>query len=186
MLLSVLIFVQTRTLMKRKTTLRFAVKDTGVGIAEEKIYKIFESFSQADQSTTRNYGGTGLGLTISRKLTEAFGGEIWVESQIGVGSSFLFTIPVTIRESHKLPVPGPSSTTEKFVVAVDVNATREALLDYLGNFSDDVVAISSSELQANCFRPGVKIISDASAIKSLRSKHPGNRIRAATDCGRLV
>jgi len=70
---------------------RFTVRDTGVGIPPEKLSEIFASFTQADNSTTRKYGGTGLGLTISRQLTELLGGRIWVESELGKGSSFHFT-----------------------------------------------------------------------------------------------
>ncbi len=72
--------------------IHFAVKDTGIGIPEDKMSRLFRSFSQVDASTARKYGGTGLGLAISKKLTEMMNGRMWIESAVGVGSVFHFTI----------------------------------------------------------------------------------------------
>jgi len=75
-----------------RTNIQFYVKDTGVGMKEEYLKRLFEPFTQADASTTRKYGGTGLGLTISKQLIEKMNGRIWVESELGKGTSFFFTV----------------------------------------------------------------------------------------------
>ncbi|MEM9457577.1 MAG: ATP-binding protein [Myxococcota bacterium] len=77
----------------RKHELQFSVRDTGIGIAPDRASVVFDAFTQEDSSMTRRYGGTGLGLSICKRLVEAMGGRIWLESELGVGSTFYFTIP---------------------------------------------------------------------------------------------
>ncbi|HSH03652.1 MAG TPA: response regulator [Anaerolineae bacterium] len=114
--------------------LLFTVRDTGIGIAEEQLQTVFDSFSQADNSTTRQYGGTGLGLTISKNLAELMGGEMWVESELGVGTTFFFTIMTETVEmaSHPLPILDGSSLKGKRLLIVDDHETNRQILRWHG------------------------------------------------------
>ncbi len=89
------------------TALRFTVSDTGIGIANDKLGRIFERFTQADSSTTRRFGGSGLGLTICKRLTELMGGRIWVESEVDKGSVFAFAVPFEVWAAANRPVVKP-------------------------------------------------------------------------------
>lgn len=103
----VLVEVQLDKLEDDHAVLRCLVQDTGVGISSDKVEDIFEAFKQEDSSTTRKYGGTGLGLSISLQLTQLMGGEIWLDSQLGVGSEFHLLLPFdTISEptAHEEPL----------------------------------------------------------------------------------
>ena len=89
------------------TALRFTVTDTGIGIADDKLDQVFERFTQADSSTTRRFGGSGLGLTISRRLVELMGGRIWVESRVDQGSLFAFAVPFEVSTVAQRAVTAP-------------------------------------------------------------------------------
>ena len=110
--------------------LQFSVRDSGIGIAEEAMGRLFQSFSQVDASTTRKFGGTGLGLAISKRLVELMNGRLWAESRVGQGSTFSFIVP--LRSAPSKPRPYISSVRAslagKALLIVDDNATSRRIL----------------------------------------------------------
>ncbi len=136
-------------------TLKFSVQDTGIGMTAEQAAKLFQPFVQADSSTTRKYGGTGLGLTISKRLAEMMGGKIWVESEQGRGSTFSFTADFGLgKEKAKKQYKPVSEMRGMKVLVVDDNATsRDILQEMLESFTFEVTVAASgpegiSELEA--------------------------------------
>ncbi|HUP06229.1 MAG TPA: response regulator, partial [Caldimonas sp.] len=111
--------------------LHVAVRDTGIGIPADRVHRLFEEFSQLDSSTTRKYGGTGLGLAVSKRLAELMGGTMWVESIAGEGSTFHFTITAEAAEvpSRTAAAGMPSELIGKRVLLVDDNAINRRILD---------------------------------------------------------
>lgn len=99
--------------------IKFSVKDTGIGIPRDKMHKLFQPFSQVDSSTTRQYGGTGLGLVISKRLCEMMGGKMWVESQEGIGSTFHFTLMAKVDENIRSQFNPISNLANKRLLIVD-------------------------------------------------------------------
>ncbi len=119
-----------------RANVRFAVRDTGIGIPAEKLGAIFEEFSQADVSTTREYGGTGLGLAIAQRLVRLMGGELTVTSEVGRGTEFSFTVPLETEvaaPAPEAPAPGAVHLAGLRALVVDDNATnRRIVQDMLG------------------------------------------------------
>jgi PAS domain S-box-containing protein len=110
--------------------LHFAVRDTGIGIPKERIDRLFQSFSQVDASTTRRYGGTGLGLSISKRLSEMMGGTMWVESEVGKGSVFHFTVKAEAAAGAELadaPREHAQLGGKRLLVVDDNTANREVV-----------------------------------------------------------
>ena len=136
----VLLRVRSESVQAETVTLEITVEDTGIGIAEDKLALIFESFRQSDDSTTRQYGGTGLGLPIASQLVGLMGGRIQVESKLGQGSRFQFSITCK-RQGGQDSFESPSEWQDAPVLIIDDNpAARSALEEVrrdLGLASDD-------------------------------------------------
>ncbi|HWO33609.1 MAG TPA: ATP-binding protein, partial [Candidatus Acidoferrum sp.] len=152
------------------TCLHFSVKDTGVGIQEENQKKIFEPFSQADGSMTRRFGGTGLGLTICTRIVTMMDGKIWVESQLGRGSTFHFGLQLAVQDKPSLGSVSlqPEQLRDLYVLIVDDNFTnRRVLSGMLNRWGMKVVAVEGGraalqapEVAKNTSRPFPLILLD--------------------------
>jgi two-component system, sensor histidine kinase and response regulator len=126
-------------------TLRFSIQDSGIGLTEEQRNKLFQAFSQADSSTSRKYGGTGLGLTISKRLVNMMDGDIWVESEPGVGSEFIFTVKLGIGESIETePLKMPDDLLNFPILVVEDNSSaRQILVEMLESIGFETDEASS-------------------------------------------
>ncbi len=114
--------------------IRFTITDTGIGLSKEQIAKLFQSFTQGDGSTTRKYGGTGLGLSISKQLVELMNGKIWCESELGVGSKFIFEIELAkgdeskVIENKKIDLNQINTLKGSNILLVDDNKTNQEII----------------------------------------------------------
>jgi signal transduction histidine kinase/DNA-binding response OmpR family regulator len=124
----VLIRVESTGEETERAVIRVSVEDTGTGIPADKMHALFQKFSQVDASTTRKYGGTGLGLAITKQLVELMGGSVGVESSPGKGSTFWFTLPLTLdAQPHAAPVPTDDLRGLRVMIVDDVEINRRVL-----------------------------------------------------------
>jgi signal transduction histidine kinase/DNA-binding response OmpR family regulator len=127
-----------------KVQLKFSVRDTGIGMTREQSAKLFQPFVQADTSTTRKHGGTGLGLTICRRLVDFMGGRVWLESEPGVGSTFYCTVWLGVGTATGTGKIVPERLAQLRVLIVDDNAAaREILAEPLGSIANHVRTVAS-------------------------------------------
>lgn len=137
-----------------RLAISIAVRDTGIGIPAEKLDTIFEKFSQVDGSSTRKHEGTGLGLAIATRLVELMGGKIALESQLGVGSTFSFTIEMDVDGAASIPETAPSAHLPgRRVLVVDDNAiNRMILTEQIRDWGFDCVAVEGGEIGLDLLR----------------------------------
>jgi signal transduction histidine kinase/CheY-like chemotaxis protein len=145
----VVLSISMKELADGKLELQFAVRDTGIGIPEDRITRLFQAFTQADASTSRKYGGTGLGLVISRRLAELMGGKMWVESSPGEGSTFYFTV---VGPQAEVPAarslrgdPGHFVQGKRLLFVDDNDTNRTIVLQHAEAWGLDAVAVSTAE-----------------------------------------
>jgi len=142
----VVVELQQKKRSTSNVTVQFSVSDTGIGMNEEQLSHLFQSFSQADSTITRQYGGTGLGLVISQHLTRMMGGDIEVTSTAGQGSTFSFDLEMAVVEEKALVVESDQELKDLSVLVVDDNAlAREILNEYLDSFGYQVTLTDSGE-----------------------------------------
>ena len=154
--------------------IQFAVKDTGIGIPPNRMDSLFQPFSQVDASTTRQYGGTGLGLAISKRLTELMGGRMWVESQVGVGSTFYFTATVTSDPNPSL-MENPVLADKRLLIVAANPINRQVLTLQAQSFGMVVQSAKTGEEALTWLEKGQKfkvIVLENKILASQITSHP--------------
>lgn len=145
---SILVKVELSETYDKRSRIHFVIKDTGIGMTAEQINHLFVAFSQGDNSITRKFGGTGLGLTISKLLVEMMDGEIFVESQLGIGSTFAFTAEFTRQkdEQQRHPATPIDIVGLKVLIVDDNQLSREILTEQLLSFRLEPTSVNSGAM----------------------------------------
>ena len=176
-----------------KVKVHFDVRDSGIGMSEEQLGRLFQSFSQADSTISRQYGGTGLGLAISQQLTEMMGGVIEVSSTPGEGSSFHFTLEFDVADVAVDTVSHDDAPHGLNVLVVDDNeSSRDILREYLESFAYTVTLAESGEEALEVmhaqpsFRPGAAGLDDAGYDGAGRGAGHSRFQVAAKNCPAVV
>lgn len=139
------ISVTSKKLQNKKYEIQFAVKDTGIGIPKDKMDRLFKSFSQVDSSVSRSYGGTGLGLVISKRLAELMNGKMWVESELGKGATFYFTISAEAISSDPkfyLYESLPIFSGKKLYIALNNKTCLEVICNQLNDWGMETIGFN--------------------------------------------
>jgi two-component system sensor histidine kinase RpfC len=172
---SVTVHVSAQEETNSNVRLKFSVRDTGVGIPAEAQASIFESFTQADQSTTRRFGGTGLGTTIAKQLVELMGGRIGMESSVGLGSTFWFEIALEKQAEHAGVTHGELAGARIMLIGFP-HADRDALEQALSGWGATAVAV------ADVVEAGARLVAEISLAKPYHSA----LVHAHSEVGQLV
>ncbi|MDD4927790.1 MAG: PAS domain-containing protein [Gallionella sp.] len=141
----IVIKVEQRALADGISTLNFSVSDTGIGMSQEQMLRLFKAFTQADSSITRRFGGTGLGLTISKRLVEKMGGDIVVNSEAGKGSTFSFTIALPVSGQARIEHSPSALRGMRALVVDDLEISRLTLRELLGSWQFQVTEAASGQ-----------------------------------------
>ena len=150
--------IQVKGRNEHEVVLYFAVKDTGIGLSEEQMLRLFRSFEQADTSTTRKFGGTGLGLAISKRLVEMMDGEVGVLSTLGLGSTVWFTAKLGLSEHReRVLIPTPDLRGRRVLVVDDNDNARTVLCDTLTRMAFGVESVASGRQAIELVRSAAQL-----------------------------
>ena len=189
----IVVRVKVQSVARKAVLLHVAVSDTGIGIPADKLKSIFEPFSQEDSSTTRKFGGTGLGLTICARLVEAMGGTTWVESELGRGSTFHFTMSAELDLSAPQATALPPTFMGRSMLVINDNVVcRQGLARTLESLGVQTVAFASGALAVAWMadttaplRPVIDAVLIDAHMPGMDGLQAAEQLRALPGCAKL-